>query len=227
MARFRREDFFGDPQLPLKEAVVARVNAELNCAPIRRVAMLSNLRYFGVLMNPLTCYYCFNADDELVAILAEVNNTPWNERHTYVLPCNAERSVQRIDFDKQFHVSPFNPMDIRYHWKSNCPGKRLFIHMDNWRNQQREFDATLQLRQQPVTVSNLKRLLWGYPFMTAKILWWIYWHALKLLVKRLPVYQHPGSSHIKGDTTCVMYQFISRHATAHSNHRVGIIWLAS
>jgi len=93
-------------------------------------------------------------------------------------------------------VSPFNPMDMRYHWRSNTPGEKLAIHLANSTDNGTVFDATLSLRAEPLTAGNLNRMLLRYPLMTAKVAAAIYWQALKLFIKRMPIYPHPktGSS---------------------------------
>ena len=103
-ARFERGDFLGDPGVPLDEAVRKRIfeeTGEWHNGPIR---MLSNLRYFGFVMNPITCYYCFDENENLTTIVPEVTNTPWKERQSYVLKCDPDKRIQRIYFQKEMHV---------------------------------------------------------------------------------------------------------------------------
>ena len=200
LARFQREDFFGDPKLPLDVAVRRHVEKKTGHYPTGPIRLLANLRYFGFIMNPISCYYCFDEEEQLQYIVAEVNNTPWDERHAYVLECEPSKPTQRINFNKVFHVSPFNPMDIRYHWRSSLPDESLSIHMQNWRDlektgdEQLEFDATLSLQRQEMTATRLNKLIWQYPIMTLKVVMGIYWQALKLFVKGVPVYQHPKNT---------------------------------
>jgi DUF1365 family protein len=143
-------------------------------------------------MNPIACYYCFNDDEsQLEYVVAEVNNTPWDERHSYVLPGPASGRWLKTVFDKAFHVSPFNPMAMQYHWRSNTPDRRLVLHMENTADGESVFDATLSLTAQPMTATNLNKLLIRHPFTTAKVGLAIYWQALKLYCKGIPVYTHP------------------------------------
>jgi len=193
-ARFRREDFLGDPALPLKDEVRRRIREETGAEHRGPIYLLANLRYFGLQMNPIACYYCYSEDEtRLEYLVAEVTNTPWNERHSYVLEARGER-VLRCEFDKQMHVSPFNPLAMRYRWRSNRPGERLAIHLENHTDQGRHFDATLALEAEAISPAVLRRVLWRFPLMTAKVAGAIYWEALKLFIKRVPLHAHPGRS---------------------------------
>lgn len=194
-ASFRREDFLGDPAQPLDTEVRRRISEETGNTPTGPIYVLANLRYFGVQMNPLICYYCFNDDEtRLEYLVAEVTNTPWDERHSYVLSAQTGQRVLRQDFKKTFHVSPFNPMDMRYSWRSNAPQERLAIHLENHNEQGRVFDATLALKAEPINAAALRGILWRFPLMTAKVAGAIYWQALKLFIKRIPYHPHPGTS---------------------------------
>lgn len=194
VARYRREDFLGDPARPLQDEVRRRIHEETGREHHGPIYLLANLRYFGLQINPIACYYCFGEDGEtLEHLVAEVTNTPWGERHSYVLTPEGNERVLRQRFAKTFHVSPFNPMAMEYHWRSSRPGERLAIHLENHTRQGREFDATLALRAEPMTARTMRRILWRFPLMTMKVATAIYWQALKLFIKRVPLYPHPGN----------------------------------
>jgi DUF1365 family protein len=194
LARFRREDFLGDPAKPLEAEVRRRIREETGQEHHGPIYLLANLRYFGLQMNPIACYYCFDeSDEQLEYLVAEVTNTPWNQRHSYVLAAQPGQRVLRQEFDKRFHVSPFNPMEMRYAWRSNTPGDRLAIHLENHSERGREFDATLALEAEPISAAAMRRVLWRFPLMTGKVALAIYWQALKLFIKRIPYHPHPGT----------------------------------
>lgn len=193
-ARFQRSDFLGDPAVPLDQAVRQRIAEERGVAPTGPVRMLANLRYFGVNKNPIACYYCFDQNEQLRHIVAEVNNLPWDDRHSYVLDCDPNRNLQRIHFDKRMHVSPFNPMDMSYHWRSNTPGQRLALHIETSRAGDVELDATLSLERREITSGSLAAVLWQYPWLTAKVVAAIYWQAARLWLKKVPIYDYPHSA---------------------------------
>lgn len=192
---FRRSDYYGDPALPLDVAVRDRVEKETGRRPVGPVRLLTQIRYFGYGFNPVSFYYCFDRSGERVeAILAEITNTPWNERHAYVLRCGGEGALETFEFDKAFHVSPFMDMAQRYRWRFGSPGEELYVHMDNLNRDggERLFDATLRLRRRPLTAGSVAAALALHPFMTLKTIAAIHWQALKLWAKRAPFYPHPA-----------------------------------
>ena len=192
-ARFVRKDFLGDPELPLKQAVRERIHAETGVWHEGPIRMLGNLRYFGFNINPICCYYCFDEGENLQTIVAEVTNTPWNERHSYVLDCDPEKRIQRIKFQKSLHVSPFNPMDMKYNWCSNRPTKVLSLNLEAERAGEIHMDATLALRRRDIESSSLAAIIREYPWMTAKVVFSIYSQALRLWLKKTPFYAHPAA----------------------------------
>ncbi len=151
LGRFRRGDYLGDPSRDLRDEVLDRVQQELGFRPDGPVRVLTHARQYGYVFNPVSFYYCFQRDGEtgvesLVSIVAEITNTPWKERHAYVLDCRAAPSEasedlracvisrpRRFAFEKAFHVSPFMPMGLAYEWTLSVPcprdHSRLGIHM--------------------------------------------------------------------------------------------------
>jgi DUF1365 family protein len=125
LACVRRADHLGD-RAPLDQAVRDLVAARTGRRPEGRIALLTQLRYLGYVFNPVSFFYCFDAAGASVeAIVAEVTNTPWLERHCYVLPRQGE-ALQFLT-PKEFHVSPFQPMEQEYDWRFDEPGERLRV----------------------------------------------------------------------------------------------------
>jgi hypothetical protein len=189
-AWFRRADHAGDPQLPLDTWVRQRVREATGRLPQGPIRLLTQLRYFGYCFNPISIYYCFTPDGEhLEALVAEVTNTPWRERHCYVLPAAGDRHDYR--FSKMLHVSPFMPLGLDYRWRSNRPGATLGVHMDVLQHGEKLFDATLSLRRRAITGPALAATLCRFPVMTLQVIIAIYWEALRLWWKNTPFFAHP------------------------------------
>jgi DUF1365 family protein len=198
-AQFKRKDFHIDAgntttkQLPsIDESVRNTVAATLGERPEGPIRMLINLRYWGISMNPISTYYCFDKTGKnVVAILAEVHNTPWNERHAYVLTGEGFAQKQQVNFSKAFHVSPFNPINMEYHWHSTTPTNSLALHLENWQDNKKIMDATMTLTRKEISQNSLDKIIIQFPLMTVKILLAIYWQALTLWWKGLPIFDHP------------------------------------
>lgn len=199
---FRRRDYLaGD--VDLQQAVLQKVGVlGGDIQDIDQVFMLSPLANWGLYFSPLTLYYCFS-HGKLQVLLAEVSNTPWNERHYYLVPIaatpsvnaqanSADSALEMTEFthSKNFHVSPFNPLDMLYQWHVGKPGEQMQLSITNWRQQQKIFSAWFKLERQPLTAPALKQLLIRTPWPCVQVVFRIYWHALKLLIKGLPVYGH-------------------------------------
>jgi uncharacterized protein len=193
-AQFKRSDYFAGKHANLKTAVIEKVREETGIAIDGPVRLLTNLRYFGVNFNPISIYYCFDLHEKLQAMLLEVTNTPWRERQQYVLACDPNAIKQRIVFNKTLHVSPFNSMAFRYHWYSQLPAEQLSVHMQNIyvESEEKVFDATLKLSREEITAARLNLILLRFPLMTMQVVFNIYWQALRLFLRKVPVYRHPG-----------------------------------
>lgn len=199
---YRRADYLaGDADL--RCAVLAKVNTlraadmQLAAALAPEVAdtdtevfLLSPLANWGVFFSPLTLYFGYR-DGQLVWQLAEVSNTPWNERHYYLVPLQGRTTS--FSHAKNFHVSPFNPLDMQYLWHIQWTDAQLDVGITNLRAAQKVFAAWFSLSAQPLTHWSQRRLLIQHPWQNVQVVTRIYWHALKLLIKGMPIYDHPAS----------------------------------
>jgi DUF1365 family protein len=198
LAWFRRADHLGDPEIPLDESVRALVAERTGKRPEGPIRLLTHLRYFGHCFNPVSFYYCFDAEDEWVsAVVAHVTNTPWGESHSYVLGVD-ERSdhgsakVMSGSFPKLLHVSPLMGMEHVYEWRLTEPGTHLSVHIEsNDRGGEPVFDATLSLDRREMSAGQMARALAGHPFLTMRIMARIYSHAARLRLKGARYFPHP------------------------------------
>jgi uncharacterized protein len=196
-ASFRRRDHFGDPARPLADCVRELVERETGVRPAGPVRLLTHLRYFGYVFNPVSFFYCYSTGGErLEAVVAEVNNTPWGERHCYVLPVaggEGANGVLRLT-PKRMHVSPFMPMGLDYEWRLAVPAARLAVHMRLLGRDGEVFNATLSLQRRPFAARAMAATLLRFPLMTLQVMAGIHWQALRLWLKGVPVHTHPAKS---------------------------------
>jgi len=192
IAQLKRTDYIGNENISIKQAVINKVYKETGIRHTGPVKMLTHLRYFGFVFNPVTFYYCYDKTESVVEfIVAEITNTPWGERHSYVLNNKDKSNKMRFSFKKDFHVSPFLPMEMDYDWRFTTPVDSLNIHMVNNEDNGKVFDATLQLNKKPLSSFNCARAITFFPFLTLKVISGIYWQALRLYIKRIPIFTHP------------------------------------
>jgi len=196
VARFRRRDYLGDPQVPLDESVRRLVEARIGRRPDGPIRLLTNFRTFGFTMNPVSFYYCFDADGRNVkTLVAEVRNTPWNERHCYVVDCTSpcDSSDALPECAKRMHVSPFLEMGMTYRWRVAAPGERLALAIENHAEDGMPFQVDLALRRVPISARSKLRMLIRYPLLTWFIFLRIYLEAWRVWRLGVPFVPHPGN----------------------------------
>lgn len=197
---FRETDYlkaFTGRGMRLIDAVRQQVGAAIGHEPQGSICLLTQARSWGLSFNPVSFFYCHEADGQLAAIVCEVTNTPWGERYHYVLPARAPSDLQ--DFHqhfavaKAFHVSPFLPRDLEYRMSFSPAAQNIGVHMADWQGEHKLFDATLNLQRETLDRRSLHRYLRRFPWMTAKTALAIYWQALRLLLKRAPIFSHQAA----------------------------------
>lgn len=177
--KFRRQDYLGDINKTLHEAVLieaSRISGKKISGAVTFFGMLSE---FGFYFNPVNFYIIKNETNEY--LLAEVTNTPWNEKHCYLI--NLDSSLTH---EKAFHVSPYNPMDMQYRWNIKVEDEQLFIQIACYRDQL-EFEAHITVKKD----ETYKRTSF---LQGIRILIRIYYQALILFIKKTPIYDHPNKT---------------------------------
>ncbi len=196
-ARFDRRNHLEGGTACLKESVCDLVQSRTGRRPSGPVRILTNLKYFGYCFNPLSLYYCFDElGRDIDTIVAEVDNTPWGERHIYVLEpglngIGRQGRWQSFATDKEFHVSPFLEMGLRYTWRLSDPGERINANISVSRGSERVLETRLGMVRKEISGPALRRILVRYPFMTAQVVGAIYLQAFRLWAKRVPFHAHP------------------------------------
>ena len=192
LVSYYRSDYHGDNKLTLDESVRKTVKEKTGTNLEGPIRLLTHLRYFGYCFNPVSFYYCFDkSDKKLEMIMAEVTNTPWNERHCYFITAKKNKSF-RQGLKKQFHVSPFWDMEHDYDWYFSDVSDTISVNMINYKDEKKVFDATLSLSvSKKITNLNLFLSVLRFPFSTLMVYLRIHYQAFKLWVKGATFYDHP------------------------------------
>lgn len=179
--RYDRRDYAGDPSRPLGDAVRDLVHARLGFRPTGRVRMLAMLRSAGWCFNPIVVHWCEDAEGRTVAQVLDVTNTPWRQRHSYVVDTRSEPDGWTAVFDKALHVSPFLPMDLGHEVRSAPPAERISLSvLDHDRSGDVVFSAGMTLARRPYDRAGLTRLLTRHALDPQRVTAAIYAHALRL-----------------------------------------------
>jgi len=201
LVSFMRKDYHGDEKVSLDESVRKTVFEKVGYKVKGPIRLLTHLRYLGYCFNPVSFYYCFDeTDSEVDVIMAEVTNTPWDERHAYVIQeRDKDGKVGNLiaDFEKKLHVSPFWGMDHKYEWLFTQPDEHLMVNMKNYKDGDKVFDATLNMKRLPFTLTGLLKQVARFPFITMVVVFRIHWQAFKLWIKKAPFFIHPDKANLK------------------------------
>jgi len=185
---YRRKDYLAGHN-DLQQAVINKLTELGGDIPIEHVFVLTPLANWGLYFSPITLYYCYDKQSTLSYLLAEVTNTPWNERHYYLQTITAGQ--QHYQHQKAFHVSPFHPMDMQYHWQITSPDTDLLCSIRNIQADKQIFSAWISLQRHELNQQWRRRWLIRQPWQNVQVVLRIYWHALKLWLKGVPVHAHP------------------------------------
>jgi len=193
LLRFREKDYLRGEPYSLSKRIVNKVKDLNGHDDIQRIIMLVQVRCFGVYFSPANFYFCYDKEKICTQMLAEVSNTPWNERHYYLVDL-LKKDRNKVT-KKVFQVSPFMDLDMSYFWHIKPPSdisNKLLVKIENKRAKQNNdfeeklFDATLSMHKIPFSQQALFHIWCQLPIMTIKIVTGIYWQALKLFIKRIP-----------------------------------------
>jgi len=181
---FRSSDYLQQKEPITKQLVWQKVQHLGGQNFAGRVMFIGQMRCFGLYFSPINLYYCYNHNNQLAYLLAEVSNTPWHERHYYLIDLNGD-----LICEKDFHVSPFMDLNMQYHWRIKEPGEDLSLHIENY-SDKKIFTASVKMKRIEFSNQNLRNCLLAIPVMTLKTLAGIYWQALKLFIKGVPYVGH-------------------------------------
>lgn len=183
--RFVEKDYLKGEPGNLRKRITDKVISLGGIRPVAGIRMLVQARCLGLYFSPANFFFCYNHEGNAEYMLVEVSNTPWNKRYYYLVDLS-----EIAPTEKSFHVSPFMDLAMQYHWRVKTPEQhkgKLLVHIENHGHDKTKlFDASLVLKEQPLTKANMFKVWLGLPAMTLKVVGGIYYQALKLFAKRVP-----------------------------------------
>ena len=182
---FFQADYVKNEPGNLKQRIASKVSHLGGKWDGEKVTLMGQCRCFGFYFSPANFYFCYQNDGECRYMLVEVSNTPWLERHYYLVDLQGDMKTK-----KDFHVSPFMDLDMQYHWRVKPPAEQVLVHIENHK-EHKQFDATLAMKKREITKSSLFKAWLSAPLMPVKVVAGIYWQAAKLFAKRIPFIAHP------------------------------------
>jgi DUF1365 family protein len=204
LASFYRKDYLNNPKIPLKAEIKQFVKEKSGYEVTGPIRLLTHLRFWFYCFNPISIYYIFDAADRYVEMMVlEVSNTPWGERHCYIVTPDMNQGTltqQNFLLEKKLHVSPLLTMHYDYACNFIIKPDSLSVKMACLQGDEKHFAAFLNLQRQEINSRNLAAILWKFPFMTGKVIFLIYYQALIIWLKGAKFYTHPAKK--KGGSAC-------------------------
>ena len=188
---------YGDGSGDLRPQVqtwLARAGIDIGAGPVR---LLTMPRVLGYVFNPISLYYCHNADGRLAAMVYEVTST-FGVRHAYVIPVPAAdqaKGLIRQGAAKALYVSPFMGMEMDYRFRGHAPGDQLDMTIDGLDAEGVLITAAMKAQRQPLTDRAIASATASIPLMTLKVMAAIHWEALKLWLKGVRMTKQPPPAH--------------------------------
>ena len=199
LASFYPKDYIGrkDDMAGLKKSILSKI-PDLDIKK-PKIFLLTQIRRLGFVFNPVSFYFICDENKRPRYVLSEIENTPWKERFSYVHAFTS-LGAAAVEFDKKFHVSPFLPMDISYKWHFKIKARSITISMACERKNKTMFFANLCLLPREKSSKSLDGTVFKNLPATFLIVFFIYFQALKLWLKKVPFFDHPNPEKRKGVT---------------------------
>jgi len=147
-----------------------------------KIKILCYPRIFGFVFNPLSVFYVYNSNENLISILYEVKNT-FGEQHTYIFRIEKDANLIQNNCSKKFHVSPFIQMNCNYFFRLLKPGNKISVIIDQYENEDKILYASQDGIRTDFNTKYLIKSFLNHPLMTFKIIIAIHYEAFKLWSK--------------------------------------------
>jgi DUF1365 family protein len=163
-----------------------------------RIMVLTNLCTAGYQFNPVSFYFCYDGEDNILCSIVEVCNT-FLEMKPYFLGSETRQGEEfKLNTGKYFYVSPFTEMDTNFDFDLHIPGEKLRVKIDDYDKEgKRFFISTLNGVRKPLTDANLLLYFLSFPLITLKIIGAIHWQAMKLWLKKIPFHKKEANKHLQ------------------------------
>jgi DUF1365 family protein len=153
-----------------------------------KVYLLTNVRTFGYVFNPVSFYYCFDKAGQLRALFSEVNNTYLQQKMYYSVIKDPNEEVYKEKQRKNYYISPFIDYDTDLEWTFSTPGEKLKMQIDSVKGDNAVLTTNLIGSRRELTNINLLYLFLRYPFYNFMVIIIIHFQALKLWFKKVPLH---------------------------------------
>lgn len=168
--------------------------AEFNLAPPKNISLLTMPRLFGYVFNPISFWFCYNENNQLYAVLSQVNNT-FGKTHTYLCCHDNQHSITAtcwLQNQKKLHVSPFYPVEGHYDFRFNIDHNQCKIDIRyHDKEQQAALLTCLSGQFMPLSRKSLRRLFWQSPLLSLKVIALIHYQAFRLFLKSVKYHKNP------------------------------------
>ncbi len=173
----------------IKENVISFLRSKGVESKIGRIELITNLRTWGYIFNPVSFYFVYDPNGKLLSCVAEVANT-FNEQKLYLVDQrgNRENRLQQ-SHEKLFYISPFSDLDTQLNFDLHSPGERLKLAITENDSQGTYFYSALSGHRIPISNTTLAGYTLRFPFLTLGVMFAIHWQALKLALKKVPYFK--------------------------------------
>ncbi len=158
-----------------------------------KIMLFAHPRVLGYVFNPVSFWFCLDEKEQLIAVLAEVNNT-FGESHSYLI-YNQDHSPIKADQEhfakKEFHVSPFFKREGEYRFKFDYKTQKVKVFIDYFSDNKLMLQTSLIACCKPLSDIELIKGFFIIPLLTFKVMALIHYQALKIILKGIKYIKKP------------------------------------
>jgi hypothetical protein len=194
---FYDRDHIGEEQSSVKENISAYLREQGVDIKNGRIMLLTYLRMFNYVFNPVSFYFCFDATGEPVCVVPEIGNT-FKELKPFFIGNEALKENRFKDTQtKYYYISPFAQLDDNLDFRLTVPDERVNIGIDTSKDGKKVILTTMLGDKKPLTNRDLLWLTVKFPFVTLKAISLIHWHAFMLWLKKIPFEEKKSNMHLQ------------------------------